>query len=161
MATGAAAGHGVAPVTDIAMGTANVGAVRAVRIASAAVAGGFVLELELEQKRTALVWEADVASGNREYDVTIAARSGKVLRVVRDRTPDAAMRLRPAAKITPVQAVRISTRAVPGSTLHDLELRRWRGRAAWKAEVVTPRAVEYEVVLDAGTGKLLGKRVDD
>lgn len=161
MATGAAVGYGAAPVTDILTSTANVGPVRAVRIASAAVTGGFVLELELERKRGALVWEADVASGTREYDVTVAARSGKVLRVARDRTPDAALRLRPAAKVTPVQAVRISTRAVPGSALHDLELRRWRGNVAWKAEVVTRRGVEYEVVLDAGTGKLLSKRVDD
>lgn len=160
-ATGAAAGHGAAPATGVAAGTGNVGPVRAVQIASAAVTGGFVFELELELERGVLVWEADVASGSREYDVTIAARSGKVLRVVRDRTPDAGMRLRTAATVLPAQAVRTSVRAVPGSMLRDLELRRWRGTVAWRAEVVTRSGIGYEVVLDAATGRLLAKRVDD
>ncbi len=139
----------------------RVGAVRAIRIATAAVVRGYVIELELEPRRGTLIWEADVVSGRNTYDVTIHAHTGKVLRVVRDRAPDRRIALRTRATVTPLQAAQISVRAIPGGMLHSLELDRWRGRVVWEAEVVSRSGVEFELVVAARGGTLLSKKIDD
>jgi len=53
--------------------------VRAIRIATSAVNGGRVFDMELDNERGRLVWELDVASSGKAYDVTINARTGKMV----------------------------------------------------------------------------------
>ena len=40
---------------------------------------GKIVELELDEHRGKVVWEADVMKGGTEYEVTVDARNGKVL----------------------------------------------------------------------------------
>ena len=56
-----------------------VGPVRAIRIATAAVNGGRVFDMELDNERGRLVWKLDVVSSGKAYDVKINARTGKVV----------------------------------------------------------------------------------
>jgi uncharacterized membrane protein YkoI len=46
--------------------------------------------MELDRERGRLLWEVDVASFGKDHDVKLNARSGKVVRVKVDRTPDQA-----------------------------------------------------------------------
>lgn len=156
-----ASSNGIVDKSGVTQSKATVGVRRAIKIGSAAVRNGKVFDLELDRERGMLVWELDVASGSAVYDVTINARSGKVLRVKRDHTPDRGLRLLPAANVNAEKAARTATRAVPGAKVHGLELDRRRDRVVWEAELVTGKGVEYDVVIDAKTGKVLSKKVDD
>jgi uncharacterized membrane protein YkoI len=68
----------------------EAGPLRAIRLATAAVDGGRVFDMELDRERGRLLWEVDVASFGKDHDVKLNARSGKVVRVKVDRTPDQA-----------------------------------------------------------------------
>ena len=48
---------------------------------------------ELDRERGTILWEVDVASSGKNYEVKLNARSGKVVKVKLDRTPDQGMRL--------------------------------------------------------------------
>ena len=146
--------------SSAAAAQAQVGAVQAIRLATTTVKPGRVFDLDLDSERGRLVWDVDVASRGRELEVRIDARSGRVLRVERDRTPDPEMALLAAARVPAARAVRISSAAVRGARLDGLELERERGRVVWKAEL-TRSGVEYDVVVDARSGQVLRRRVDD
>ena len=62
---------------------AYVGPLRAIRLATAAVDGGRVFDMELDRERGRLLWELDVASAGKDYEVKLSARSGKVVKLER------------------------------------------------------------------------------
>jgi uncharacterized membrane protein YkoI len=101
------------------------------------------------------------ASAGKAYDVKIHARSGKVVRLRRDRTPDPGMRLLKVAKVRAAKAARTAVAAVRRADLHALELDTWRGMVVWEAELVSASGTEYDVKIHARTGKLVSKRIDD
>jgi uncharacterized membrane protein YkoI len=138
----------------------EVGPVRAIRIATAAVNGGRVFDMALDRERGQLLWELDAASSGKAYDVKINARTGKVVRLKRDRTPDRGMRLLEVAKVRAAKAARTATAAVRRADLHALELDTWRGMVAWEAELVTANGTEYDVKINARTGELVSKKID-
>jgi uncharacterized membrane protein YkoI len=141
--------------------TARVGPIRAIRLGTAAVKGGRVFDMELNRERGSLVWELDVASSGKAYDVRLNARSGKVVRLKRDRTPDRGMRLLRVAEVSAAGAVRTATSAVKPADLRANELDRWHGRVVWEAELRTANGTEYDVKIDARTGKVASKKIDD
>lgn len=151
----------VADQSEATPSKGKVGPVRAIRIATAAADGGRVFDMELDRERGRLRWELDVASSGGEYDVTINARSGKVARLARDRTPDRSMRLLEVAKLRAAKAARAATAAVSGANLRALELDRWRTSVVWEAELATADGTEHDVKVDARTGKVVSKRIDD
>ena len=138
----------------------RVGAVEAIPIATNARPGK-VFDLDLDLRRGRLVWDLDVASAGREFEIRVDARSGKVLRVSRDRTPDPEIALLRSAKVGASKAARTSARAVRGGSTTALELERERGTVVWDAEVTTSGGVEYDVIVHARTGDVLSRRVDD
>lgn len=121
---------------------AKVGPVRAIRLATAAVNGGRVFDMELDRERGRLVWELDVASSSKAYDVKLNARSGKVVRLERDHTPERGMELLKIAKVRAGKAVRTATAAVQRADLSALELDRWHRRVVWEAELTTASGIE-------------------
>lgn len=141
--------------------SAKVGPVRAIRLATAAVNGGRVFGMELDRERARLVWELDVASSGKAYDVELNARSGKVVRLKRDRTPERGVKLLKVAKVRAAKAVRTATAAVQRANLRALELDRWRGRVVWEAELAAASGIEYDVKINARTGKVLSQKIDD
>ena len=139
----------------------RAGAVRAIGIATTTVESGRVFDLDLDLERGRLVWDVDVASRGQELEVRIHSTSGRVLRVKRDRTPDPEMALLALARVSAVRAARTSAAAVRSSRLESLELERERGRVVWKSELRTGSGVEYDVVVDARSGNVLRKQIDD
>ena len=139
-------------------GRTDVGPLRVIRLATAAVSSGKVFDMELDGR---LLWELDVASSGKAYDVKLDARSGKLLRLKRDRTPDRGMRLLKVAKVSAAKAVRTVSAAVKCADLRALELDRWRGRVVWEAELTTANRTEYDVKVNARTGKVVSKTIDD
>jgi uncharacterized membrane protein YkoI len=135
--------------------------VKAIRIATRAVKGGRVFDMELDRERGRLLWELDVASSGKAYDVKLNARSGRVVRLKRDRTPDRGMRLLGAAKVRAAKAARTAAATVKPADLRALDLDRWRGGVVWEAELTATSGTEYDVKVDARTGKVVGKRIDD
>jgi hypothetical protein len=77
--------------------------------------------IELDRERGRLLWELDAASAGKAYDVKIHARSGKVVRLRRDRTPDPGMRHLKVARVTAAKAARTAVAAVRRADLHTLE----------------------------------------
>ena len=139
-------------------GRTDVGPLRVIRLATAAVSSGKVFDMELDGR---LLWELDVASSGKAYDLKLYARSGKLLRLKRDRTPDQGMRLLKVAKVSAAKAVRTASAAVKRADLRALELDRWRGRVVWEAELTTANRTEYDVKVNARTSKVVSKTIDD
>ena len=79
----------------------------------------------------------------------------------RDRTPDRGMRLLKVAKVRAAKAVRTASAAVKRADLRAIELDRWRGRVVWEAELATANGTEYDVKVNARTGKVVSKKIDD
>ena len=71
------------------------------------------------------------------------------------------MRLLNVAKVRAAKAVRAGTEAVKRADLRALELDRWRGRVVWEVELTTPNGTEYDVKVNARTGKVVSKKIDD
>jgi uncharacterized membrane protein YkoI len=140
---------------------AKVGPVQAIKIATATVKGARVFDMELDREHGTLLWKLDVASSDKAYDVTINARSGKVVRLMRDRTPDRGMRLLKDAKVSAAKAARTATSAVERADLRGLELDRWRGEVVWEAELLTANGTEYDVKINARSAEVVSKRIDD
>jgi uncharacterized membrane protein YkoI len=135
--------------------------VRAIRLAAAAVERGRVYDMELDRERGRLLWELEVASSGKAYDVELNARSAKVVRLKRDRTPDRGMRLLEVAKVRSARAARTAAAAVERAQLRGLDLDIWRGRVVWEAELTTAGAADYDLKIHARTGKVISKRIDD
>jgi uncharacterized membrane protein YkoI len=140
---------------------AEVGPVRAIRLATAAVGGGRVFDMGLDRERGRLLWELDVASAGKAYDVDLDARTGKVVRLKRDRTPDRGTRLLKVANVRAAKAARTATAAVEGADLRALELDRWRGRVVWEAELTTANGTDHDVKVSARSGKVVSNKIDD
>ena len=91
----------------------------------------------------------------------INARTGKIVRLKRDRTPDRGMKLLNVAKVRATKAARTAATAVKPADLRALELDRWRRKVVWEAELVRANGTEYDVKINARTGKVVSKRIDD
>lgn len=121
---------------------AKVGPARAIRLATGGREGGKGFDMELDRERGSLVRELDVAASSKAYDVKLNARTGKVLRPERDRTPERGMELLKFAKVQAGKAIRTASAAVQPADLRALELDKWRSRVVWEAELATMNAIE-------------------
>ena len=103
-----------------------------------------------------------VQSGWPLFEVFVRGRRGlNHVHVGSLHAADPEMALLAAARVSAVRAARISAAAVRSGRLDSLELERERGRVVWKAELGTRSGVEYEVVVDARSGSILRKQIDD
>jgi uncharacterized membrane protein YkoI len=71
------------------------------------------------------------------------------------------MRLLKVAKVRAAKAVGTATAAVKRADLQAIELDRWRGRVVWESELTTANGTEYDVKVNARSGKVVSKKVDD
>jgi hypothetical protein len=75
--------------------------------------------------------------------------------------PDQGMRLLKVAKVRAAKAVGTATAAVKRADLQAIELDIWRGRVVWASELTTANGTEYDVKVNARSGKVVSKKVDD
>ena len=78
--------------------------------------------------------------------------------------PAQAPALAPAAYPQPTisleQAIAIAEKHIPGGKVKDVEMDYEWGRMVYEVEVVAPGWREYDVMIDATTGKILFSRLD-
>ena len=66
-----------------------------------------------------------------------------------------------APNITAKQAIDIALNAVPG-VIHEVELEKERDAFAWEIELVSAQdQKEYEILIDANTGKVISKEIEE
>ena len=74
--------------------------------------------------------------------------------------PVAAPAAYPQATISLEQAIAIAEKHISGGKVKDVELDYEWGRMVYEMEVMAPGWREYDVVIDATTGKVLSSRLD-
>lgn len=147
-----------APKTAVSIGQAADAALKAVP--------GTVAEIELDDEHGRTAWEIDVLAANGDRrDLTVDSGTGRVLTNRADDRDDddgdddadpAALR---KAKVTAPAAADAALKAVPGRvTSADFEHE--HGKAVWEVDVAGRDGAEHEITVDAATGKVLDKRVD-
>ncbi|MFB4307542.1 PepSY domain-containing protein [Actinomadura sp. GTD37] len=160
-------GRSAAPSGDRPEGEAPKTAVSIAQAADAALKAvpGTVAEIELDDEDGGTAWEVDVLAGNGDRrDVTVDSGTGKVLtNRADDRDGDdddgdpAVLR---KAKVTAPAAADAALKAVQGRvTSADFEHE--HGKAVWEVGVTGRDGAEHEITVDAATGKVLDKRIDE
>ncbi|WP_165978614.1 PepSY domain-containing protein [Actinomadura darangshiensis] len=133
-------------------------------------APGKIAEIELDGEHGRTVWEVDVlADDGTPRDVAVDAGNGKVTANRVDR-PDqgddddgdgkaeaAALR---NAKVTAPDAAATALKSVPGRVT-SADFDREAGKAVWEVDVTAQNGTEHELTIDATTGKVLTKEVDE
>jgi uncharacterized membrane protein YkoI len=148
-----------APASTSTTAPAKVSADRARQIAQQLVPGGAVTETDLDHEHGRAVWEVDLTKNNRDYDVHIDAATGKIIGV--SASPTASRHASPtaSAKVSAERARQIAQHRVPGATVTKTELDHEHGRAVWEIDL-TKQHREYDVHIDAATGKLISVHHD-
>ncbi|MGW2006832.1 PepSY domain-containing protein [Streptomyces nigrescens] len=126
-------------------------------------------ELDNADRNGSLVWEADVlGKDHKNHEVTIDAGNGKVLSQHTDRDDDAAQdaaetqALLKADKTGHDKATDQALKAVPGTVVsYGLDDNADRnGSTVWEIDVLGKDHKSHEVIIDAGSGKVLNQHVD-
>ena len=112
---------------------------------------GYVDDVELKNKNGDAYYKVEVElPRGAEYDVYIDARTGAVKQT--------AVSYEEAGKIA-LDAV--FDRYQQQGRLDDVELKMKNGQSYYKAEVKVPSGMEFEVYVDAQTGKVTRMKMDD
>ena len=123
---------------------------------------GTVTKVELDHKGRTLIYEVEVLdSANREHDIDIDAETGEVLTHQKDRNTKSSTygkRIR-SAKITAAEAVATAKKESDGVTLASYELDVENGKVYWEVKLYDGN-MEYEIIINASTGKVLYVDVD-
>ncbi|GAA5032010.1 PepSY domain-containing protein [Streptomyces siamensis] len=132
----------------------------AAEVAAKSVAGT-VTEVELGGHAGRTVWKVEVVdAAGVERDVTVDAGDGRILGIGVDRDRDDDTRARTAGADLG-RAVDAALGAVDGTAvsaeLDDHE----GGTVGWHVDVVDSAGLEHEIGVDARTGAVVSKRVDD
>jgi len=121
--------------------------------ALSAVGGGEVLQAVLDSmaKTDRRVWSVDVLGSAQEHEVQIDAHTDAVLKVITQ--PLEA--LAPCTFITKAKAERIALAAVGGGKVLLAVLEKTDTPPDWSVDVVKSNGSEYEVKVNACTGKVI------
>lgn len=123
---------------------------------------GTVTKVEMDYKGRTLVYEVEILDNtNREHDFEIDAETGEVLTQHTDRRVKSTTygkRIR-GAKITAEEAIAIAQKESGDATLVSYELDVENGKVYWEVQLYEGRT-EYEVIINASTGKVLYVDVD-
>ena len=123
---------------------------QAEQIALKAVGGGTVLSAHRDQYQGYRVWDIDILQPKAEYTVYVDAFTGAV-RGITQQPPHA-----PAKQyISKAQAEQIALNAVGGGKVLLARLEKNDNPPVWSIDVRATNGKEYEVKVDAYTGKVL------
>ncbi|GFE23287.1 PepSY domain-containing protein [Streptomyces nigrescens] len=125
-------------------------------------------ELDNADRNGSLVWEVEVfGKDHKSHEVIIDAGSGKVLKQHTDRDDDAAedaaetQALLKTDKTGHDKATDQALKAVPGTVVsYGLDDNDRNGSTVWEVDVLGKDHKSHEVIIDAGSGKVLNQHVD-
>ena len=116
-----------------------------------AVGGGTVMQSQRDQWKGYQIWDITVTRPGFEYDVFVNARNAAILRVTKRVDPPAAGR----QYISKLQAETIALKAVGGGKVLLITLETNDNPVDWSVDVRATNRQEYEVKVNALTGKVI------
>ena len=124
---------------------------------------GTIIKVEMDHEGRLLVYEVELLdSANREHDIDIDASSGKILRhrkSSRTQSKSKSDKLR-GAKISSQKAITLAKKETGASTLLSYELDVEYKGVYWEIKLLDKNYVEYEVLIDAQTGRVVMVEAD-
>jgi uncharacterized membrane protein YkoI len=159
--SGATPGRPTTSSTAAAAEAAGVEAgVRALQTAARAVPQGKAFDLDDETRGGQRLWEVKVASGRRQFDLTVAADGSKVLDRREDPTPDDDVRKLGSVRVDAARALRLAARRQPGQVT-DVDLDTTdAGTVVWEVDVRQADGARATVSIHARTGKVIERSAD-
>jgi len=114
-----------------------------------AVGGGKVLQAQLDEWKGKRIWDIDITQPGVEYTVYVDAHSGAILKIMQQ--------LQPAGSkfISQAQAVKIALSTVGGGQALLAVLDKTDNPPNWSVDVVATSGAEFEVKVNAYTGKVI------
>ena len=129
--------------------------VRALQTAARAVPQGKAFGLDPGTRGGQRVWDVNVASGQRQFDLDVTADGARVLRRREDPTPDDDVRKLRSVRVDAARAVRLAGQH-QGGQLTDLDLDTTdAGTVVWEVDFRQPDGSTVTVSIHARTGELL------
>jgi uncharacterized membrane protein YkoI len=120
------------------------------QIALNAVGGGQVLQAVLDRNMGRKTWSVDVLGTANEYEVWVDAHSGAVLKIITQ--PLAPIQ---CTFLSKKQAEAIALAAVNANKVLSARLEKKDNPIVWSVDVRTQAGAEYEVKVDACSGKVV------
>lgn len=120
-------------------------------------------ELELDKDNGRLIYEIEIEVGNKEHEIKIDAYTSNVLKHEIDKDGDMSKKhkLTKQEIISAEKAIAIGLKQANGKiTKFELELDEDDGRLEYEIEIKL-NGVEYEIEIDAYSGKVLNHEIDD
>lgn len=123
--------------------------------ALAAVGGGEVLQAVLDTtgKNDRRVWSVDIADSTKEYEVQVDAHTSAIVKIITQ--PLESMSLAPCTFITKAKAEKIALAAVGGGKVISAVLEKNDNPVDWSVDIQHSDGTDYEVKVNACTGKVL------
>jgi uncharacterized membrane protein YkoI len=117
--------------------------------ALAAVGGGQVLRAALDRNGGKKVWSVDILGASHEFEVWVDAYTGAIVKIITQ------PKLAGCQYISKAQAKQIARAAVNGGTVLAVRLDKKDTPANWSVDIKATDGKDYEVKVDACTGKVL------
>jgi uncharacterized membrane protein YkoI len=114
-----------------------------------AVGGGTVLQAQLDEWKGKRIWDIDISQPGVEYTVYVDAHSGAPLKIL-GQFQSAGVRI-----ITKAQAEQVALKAVGGGKVLLAVLDKTDNPADWSVDVAATNGSEYEVKVNAYSGKVI------
>ena len=122
---------------------------QAEQIALKAVGGGKVVQAQRDEWKGHQIWDVTITQLGYEYDVYVDAHTGAVLKIIKQK--NAAMQ----KFISKARAEQIALNAVGGGQVLLVLLERNDNPPDWSVDVMATNGNEYEVKVNAYTGKVI------
>ncbi|MGA9967635.1 MAG: PepSY domain-containing protein [Terriglobales bacterium] len=122
---------------------------QAEQIALKAAGGGKVVQVQRDQWKGYDIWDIAITQPAWEYDVYVDAHTGAVLKIIKQGNA-ASMKF-----ISKAKAEQIALNAVGGGTVLLVVLEKSDNPADWSVDVKATNGNEYEVKVNAYTGKVI------
>lgn len=132
-------------------------ATAAVAVAEAAVADSVAVEVSRDDDDQ-VVWEVTVRAGKNGRELRISATDGTVLSNRSESLDESQLGEQP--KVTAQGAIKIAEKRVPDGAVTDAELTRENGQRVWDVTVELRGDDEWELWIDASSGKILREERD-
>lgn len=129
----------------------------AVAVAESAVENGTVVEVSDDDDNGTVVWEATVRSGDRGRELRIGT-DGSVLSSRDDRLDQS--QLGDLPKVTVLDAITTGEKRVDGGVVTGAELSEEKGQRVWDLSVDVAGSEEWELWVDATSGKVVHEERD-
>jgi uncharacterized membrane protein YkoI len=120
-----------------------------------AVGGGQVLQAQLDNAGKQLYWSVDILGTSHEFEVHIDGHTGAVLKVIMQPLENMGTNGSACTFISKASAEQTALNAVGGGTVQLVMLEKRDNPPDWSVDVLAYSGTQYEVKVNACTGKVI------